>query len=189
MTRRSHLVAVAGSLAAVAVVTVAIELFKGFVPVLSLGVLYVFAVVLVAALWGLRYALPVAFASMLAFNWFHLPPLYTFTIADGSNWFALAAYLVVAVTVSALADRVRRRAAEAEQRGRGPGRDALARGGRAGGAAGGDPHALSRLWEVERFDRVVVPAGGNSGFSSSDLAWILTHAPGETMILKPGADA
>ena len=116
MTRRSHLVALAGSLAAVAVVTLAIELFKSFVPVLSLGVLYVFAVLVVAAFWGLRYAVPVAVASMLAFNWFHLPPLYTFTIADGSNWFALAAYLVVAVTVSALADRVRRRAAEAEQR-------------------------------------------------------------------------
>jgi hypothetical protein len=50
-------------------------------------------------------------------------------------------------------------------------------------------HALSRLWEVERFDRLVVPAGRSSGFSSEDLAWILTHAPGETMILKPAAGA
>ena len=116
MTRKQHLVAVAGSLAAVAVVTASIELFKTFVPVLSLGVLYVFAVVIVAALWGMRYAVAVAVASMLAFNWFHLPPLHAFTIADGSNWFALAAYVVVAVTVSLLADRVRRRAAEAEQR-------------------------------------------------------------------------
>ncbi len=106
----------AGSVGAVAVVTASIALFKTFVPVLSLGVLYVFAVVVVAALWGMRYAIAVAVASMLAFNWFHLPPLYRFTIADGSNWFALAAYVVVAVTVSLLADRVRRRAAEAEQR-------------------------------------------------------------------------
>jgi two-component system sensor histidine kinase KdpD len=116
MTRRKHLAAVAGSVAAVAVVTAAIELFKTFVPVLSLGVLYVFAVVVVAALWGMGYAISVAIASMLAFNWFHLPPLYTFTVADGENWFALGAYLVVAVTVGLLADRVRRRAAEAEQR-------------------------------------------------------------------------
>ena len=108
--------ALAGSFGAVAVVTLAIELFKSFVPVLSLGVLYVFAVLLVAAAWGLRYALPVAVASMLAFNWFHLPPVHTFTLADGANWFALAVYVVVAVAVSLLADRVRRRAAEAEQR-------------------------------------------------------------------------
>ena len=46
-------------------------------------------------------------------------------------------------------------------------------------------HALTRLWEVERFDRIVVPAGGGSGFSATDLAWILTHAPSETLILKP----
>ena len=96
MTRKMHVAAVAGSVGAVAVVTVAIEIFKTFVPVLSLGVLYVFAV-LVVAFWGIAYAVPVAVASMLAFNWFFLPPLYTFTLADGSNWFALAVYLVVAV--------------------------------------------------------------------------------------------
>ena len=116
MTRRKHVAALAGSVGAVAVVTLAIELFKSFVPVLSLGVLYVFAVLVVALVWGMAYAIPVAVASMLAFNWFHLPPLYTFTVAEGSNWFALATYVVVAVTVSLLADRVRRRAAEAEQR-------------------------------------------------------------------------
>jgi hypothetical protein len=46
-------------------------------------------------------------------------------------------------------------------------------------------HALTRLWEVEHFDRIVVPAGAGSGFSPTDLAWILTHAPSETLILKP----
>jgi two-component system sensor histidine kinase KdpD len=116
MTRKQHLVAAAGSLGAVAAVTLSIEVFKTFVPVLSLGVLYVLAVLVVAALWGMSYAIPVSIASMFAFNWFHLPPLYTFSLSDGSNWFALGAYLVVAVTVSLLADRVRRRAAEAEQR-------------------------------------------------------------------------
>jgi two-component system sensor histidine kinase KdpD len=116
MTRRTQLAALAGSVGAVVAVTVAIELFKSFVPVLSLGVLYVFAVVVVAAVWGMRYAIPVAVASMLAFNWFHLPPLHTFTLADGENWFALAAFLTTAIVVSVLADRARRRTAEANQR-------------------------------------------------------------------------
>ena len=53
---------------------------------------------------------------MLAFNFFFLPPLYTFTLADGQNWVALAVYLVSGVVVSELAVRARRRAAEAEQR-------------------------------------------------------------------------
>ena len=90
MTRRLNLPAIAGSIAAVVVVTVAIALLEPLVPVLSLGVLYVFAVLPIASVWGLRYAMPVAVASMLAFNWFFLPPGYTFTLADRSNWFALA---------------------------------------------------------------------------------------------------
>jgi hypothetical protein len=49
-------------------------------------------------------------------------------------------------------------------------------------------HALQRLWEVEDFDRVVVPAGTNGvGFTPKDLIWILAHAPGETAILRPAA--
>lgn len=52
-------------------------------------------------------------------------------------------------------------------------------------------HALSRLWEVEEFDRVIAPApvqssgGYSGGFSPKDLTWILTHAPAETLVLKP----
>jgi hypothetical protein len=52
-------------------------------------------------------------------------------------------------------------------------------------------HALGRLWDVERFDRVIAPApvenGGRfgGGFTPKDLSWILTHAPAETLVLKP----
>jgi len=48
-------------------------------------------------------------------------------------------------------------------------------------------HALRRLWEVERFDRVIAPAPVESrgGFTLKDLTWILSHAPAETLVLKP----
>ena len=48
-------------------------------------------------------------------------------------------------------------------------------------------HALQRLWESEHFDRIVVPApaGRRPGFTPKDLAWMLTHAPSETLILRP----
>jgi two-component system sensor histidine kinase KdpD len=111
--RRRRLAGVCASVAAVAGVTGAIFVFKLFVPVLSLGVLYLFAVLPIAVLWGLAYALPVSVASMLAFNWFFLPPVHTFTLAESENWFALAVYLVTAVVVSQLAARARRRAREA----------------------------------------------------------------------------
>jgi two-component system sensor histidine kinase KdpD len=113
---RRHLLAGGLSVAVLVVVTVAIGLLKSFVPVLSLGVLYVFAVLPVAVAFGLIYAGLVSVASMLAFNWFFLPPVHTFTLSDSRNWFALAVYLVTAVVVSGLASRARRRAVEAEQR-------------------------------------------------------------------------
>jgi two-component system, OmpR family, sensor histidine kinase KdpD len=107
---------VLASAVAVAAVTAAIVLLKPYVPVLSLGVLYVFAVLPIAVAYGLGLAIVVSIASMLAFNWFCLPPVHSFTLRDSSNWFALAVYLGTAVVVSELAARSRRRAAAAEQR-------------------------------------------------------------------------
>jgi two-component system, OmpR family, sensor histidine kinase KdpD len=111
-----ELSAAIASLAAVALVTGAIFALKPVAPVLSLGVLYLFAVLPVAAFWGLPYALPVSVVSMLVFNWFFLPPTHTFRLDNSENWVALAVYLLTAISVSGLAARARRRAAEAEQR-------------------------------------------------------------------------
>ena len=106
---------VAASAGALALVTGAIELLKGHVPVLSLAVLYLLAIIPVAVAWGTAYAVGTAIGSMLAFNFFFVEPLYTFTIADTKNWFALLVFLVTAVVVSELATRSRRRAEEAEE--------------------------------------------------------------------------
>ncbi len=48
-------------------------------------------------------------------------------------------------------------------------------------------HALARLLERERFDRVVVPATveGGAGLSGDDLIWVLEKAPAEVLILRP----
>src|SRR3982751_5757984 len=91
------------SLVAVAVVTGAIFALEPVAPVLSLGVLYLFAVLPVAAVFGLGYAVGVSVVSMLAFNFFFLAPTHTFRLADSENWVALAVYLVTALSVSALA--------------------------------------------------------------------------------------
>ncbi len=109
-------VKLAGSIAAVTLATLLVWALKPFAPTVSLGVLYIFAVLPVAVAWGIAWSLPVALASMLAFNFFFLPPTHTFTLRDSENWFALAVYSVTAVVVSELAGRSRRRAADAEQR-------------------------------------------------------------------------
>jgi two-component system sensor histidine kinase KdpD len=84
--------------------------------VLSLGVLYILGVLAVAILFGSLYATLVAIASMLAFNFFFLPPLHTFALSDSSNWLALAVYVATAIVVGTLAARSRYRAGQAEQR-------------------------------------------------------------------------
>jgi two-component system sensor histidine kinase KdpD len=101
------------SLLSVAAVTGAVFALRPVAPVLSLGVLYVFAVLPVAVLWGLAYALPVSVLSMLTFNFLFLPPLHTLALRDSENWVALAVYLVTAVVVSELARRSKRRSAAA----------------------------------------------------------------------------
>jgi two-component system sensor histidine kinase KdpD len=111
-------VPVAGSLAAVAAATGLIYALRPIAPVLSLGVLYVLAVMAAALVWGAAYAVPVAVVSMLAYNFFFLPPLLTLRLADGRNWTALAVYIVTALVVSNLATQAKGRAREAEQESR-----------------------------------------------------------------------
>jgi two-component system, OmpR family, sensor histidine kinase KdpD len=108
--------AVAGSLAAVGAATLLVYVLRPVAPTLSLGVLYVLAVLATAVVWGLGFAIPVAVLSMLAFNFFFLAPVGTLSLADGRNWTALVVYVLTAIVAGELASRARRRAAEAEQR-------------------------------------------------------------------------
>jgi two-component system, OmpR family, sensor histidine kinase KdpD len=57
-----------------------------------------------------------ALASAAAFNFFHLPPVGHFTLADSRNWIALAAFTVTAGVVSTMAELARSGAWEAERR-------------------------------------------------------------------------
>ena len=68
--------------ACVAVVTAVIFGLREVAPVLSLGVLYLFAVLPVAVLFGPTDAVGVSVLSMLAFNWFFLPPTHTFSLRE-----------------------------------------------------------------------------------------------------------
>lgn len=49
--------------------------------------------------------------------------------------------------------------------------------------------ALRRLWDVERFDRILLPVSADerAGFDERDIAWILMHAPTETLALRPAS--
>lgn len=73
----------------------------------NISLVYVLPVLAAAARHGLVPSLWVSALSVLAFNFFFLPPLYLFTIADPANVVALFFFMVVAVVASALAARTR----------------------------------------------------------------------------------
>ena len=57
-------------------------------------------VLIVSALWGLRYALFTAFFATAVFNYYFLPPIGTFSITGTQNCIALFAFLTTAVIAS-----------------------------------------------------------------------------------------
>jgi K+-sensing histidine kinase KdpD len=107
---------IAATLAAVAVGTLLVYPLKSVAPVVSLGILYLPAILLISIVWGLRLGLLASLASALAFNFFQIPPLHHFTIAEEGNWVALAAFVISAIVSSTVAGLARARAVEAERR-------------------------------------------------------------------------
>jgi two-component system sensor histidine kinase KdpD len=70
----------------------------------------------IAARYGLMESIIASVASVLAYNFFFLPPIGTLTIADPQNWVALFAFLATAITASQLSTSARRKAEEAALR-------------------------------------------------------------------------
>lgn len=82
----------------------------------TVGFTFLLAILVVSAAWGLRYAIFMAILATLAYNYFFLPPLLRFTIADPQNWIALFAFLCTAIIASQLSERARREAFRSDQR-------------------------------------------------------------------------
>jgi len=82
----------------------------------TVGFTFLLAILVVAAAWGLTCAIYMSLVAALAYNYFFLPPVLQFTIADPQNWIALFTFLVTAVLASQLSERARRQALEANQR-------------------------------------------------------------------------
>ena len=73
-------------------------------------------VLFLAAKWGLRYAVATSIVATIAYNFYFLPPIGTFTISDPENWLALFSFLSVSVVGSRLSERAREEAYEARLR-------------------------------------------------------------------------
>jgi two-component system, OmpR family, sensor histidine kinase KdpD len=106
---------VSAALAAVAALT-----FAAFriVPVnaTTVGFFYLVTILLIARHGGLVESIAASFAAAICFNFFFLPPILKFTIADPQNWIALFSFLATAVLVSKLSTTARRQTQSALDR-------------------------------------------------------------------------
>ncbi|HEY2140778.1 MAG TPA: ATP-binding protein [Solirubrobacteraceae bacterium] len=109
-------VGVVVALAAVALCTAILYPLEHVAPVVSLGVVYLLAVLVVSIVWGGALGVATALVSAGAFNFFHLSPVGHFTIRESSNWVALVAFLVAAGLASSVAEVTRARARDADAR-------------------------------------------------------------------------
>jgi two-component system, OmpR family, sensor histidine kinase KdpD len=92
------------------------ELVDSWIGVENVDLVFLTAVVAVAVRFGLWPSLFASLASALCYNFFFLPPIYTFTIADPHNIAAFALFTLVAVIVSNVAARARTQAMSAQAR-------------------------------------------------------------------------
>jgi K+-sensing histidine kinase KdpD len=97
-------------------VTLIIAVFQLYPRIPNISIVYLLIVLALASTRG-RYA--AIFASLVAFfsfDFFIVPPLYTFTIARPEEWIALFVFLIDAILTGHLASALHQRAQEAARR-------------------------------------------------------------------------
>jgi two-component system sensor histidine kinase KdpD len=105
----------ASSLAMVAVIT---AFYRHVLAVnqTTVALSFLLAILAVSAVWGMAVSVFMSIVAMLTFNYFFLPPVGTFSIADPQNWVALGAFLVTSTVGSQLSAGIRKQAEEAHDR-------------------------------------------------------------------------
>lgn len=103
-------------LCALLVSLIVLVCFNVHVNPTTVALSFLLAILVVAAAWGLTYALPMSIVAALCFNFFFLPPIGTFAIADPKNWVALVAFLATSIIASQLSERARRVTVAATER-------------------------------------------------------------------------
>jgi two-component system sensor histidine kinase KdpD len=93
-------------------------LIDRYVDIENISLVFLAAVLASAVRFGLGPSICAVLLSVLCYNFFFLPPLYTFTIANPQNVVALFFFLIVAVLTSSLTARTRTQAAIAQRQAR-----------------------------------------------------------------------
>ncbi len=116
---RSHALDTRAYVASLAMVAAALGvglLLQQYLAVSNIALVFLMAVLASAVTYGLWPSLFACFVSVLAYNFFFLPPRYSFTIANQENVVALFVFALVAAIASNLTARVRTQAVVARER-------------------------------------------------------------------------
>jgi two-component system sensor histidine kinase KdpD len=105
----------AAALAAVLTITYFYRHARGF-NATTVAFTYLLAILGVSTLWGLWISVFMSVVATLTYNYFFLPPIGSFFVADPQNWAALVTFLATSVLASDLSTRARNQAAEANRR-------------------------------------------------------------------------
>jgi two-component system, OmpR family, sensor histidine kinase KdpD len=109
LTVRPRIAGLATGGALLTVLTVICSVWRGSLTLPSAVLLYLLVVVITSVIGGFYPAATIAITGSLLVNFFVLPPLHTFTIADPQNVLALVIFLIVAALVSRVVDIAARR--------------------------------------------------------------------------------
>jgi K+-sensing histidine kinase KdpD len=103
------------SLAAVLLLATLLISLRERINSTTVALIFLLAVLASATFFGRNPALLASFVAMLCFNYFFLPPVHTWTIADPQNLVAWAAFTITALVAGELSAYAQRRAREAER--------------------------------------------------------------------------
>lgn len=104
------------SISAICLVILVLAPFQSRLNSTTTALILLLVILIIASFFGSRPAFLASIIGVLGFNFFFLPPLRTFNIADPQNWVALAAFLFTGLVAGQLSSYARRQAAEAERR-------------------------------------------------------------------------
>ncbi len=112
---RSGLLAYGVSAVAVLAIALGLTLLETHINTTTVALALLLVVLSSATFFGRNPALLASFVAMLCFNYFFIPPVHTWTIADPQNLVAWAAFTITALVAGEMSAYARRRANEAER--------------------------------------------------------------------------
>ncbi|HEX8034791.1 MAG TPA: ATP-binding protein [Ktedonobacterales bacterium] len=114
-TTRSAWMGYVAAVLGVALASAVIALANRVVPIKNISLVYLLVVIWLAVNYGRGPAIFASFLAFLAYDFFFIPPLYTFTVSDPTEWLSLSALLLTSLVVGQLTSAVQARAEEAIQ--------------------------------------------------------------------------